>query len=79
MKKRKHANCALCFALPYTAFGNAECHFCLHTLPFVCHNLITVQGIVVDGPIRGSQAMSSMQLGVKTLGTCPQKTAHAFS
>lgn len=34
-------------------------------------------GIVVDGPIRDSQAMASMVLGVKALGTCPLKSDKA--
>jgi regulator of ribonuclease activity A len=40
-------------------------------------HLNVLQGIVVDGPIRDSQAMSSMQLGVKALGTCPLKSDKA--
>ncbi|WIA14604.1 hypothetical protein OEZ86_013087 [Tetradesmus obliquus] len=34
-------------------------------------------GIVVDGPIRDSQAMAGMALGVKALGTCPLKSDKA--
>jgi regulator of ribonuclease activity A len=36
-----------------------------------------LQGIIVDGSIRDSQAMSSMPLGVKALGTCPLKSDKA--
>lgn len=35
------------------------------------------QGVVVNGPIRDSQAMSSMPLGVKALGTLPLKSDKA--
>eukprot|EP00882_Tetradesmus_deserticola_P004560 GHRQ01004807.1.p1 GENE.GHRQ01004807.1~~GHRQ01004807.1.p1 ORF type:complete len:171 (+),score=48.24 GHRQ01004807.1:622-1134(+) len=35
------------------------------------------KGVIVDGPIRDSEAMSSMQLGVKALGTCPLKSDKA--
>eukprot|EP00775_Hariotina_reticulata_P010187 gene10187-10347_t len=35
------------------------------------------QGIVVNGPIRDSQAMSGMALGVKALATCPLKSDKA--
>jgi hypothetical protein len=53
-----------------TANNNTTCMSLTTCLCFLCV-CVPTQGIVVNGLIRDSQAMSGMPLGVKALGTLP--------